>query len=213
MLQRLQDLDTWLFFAINSFRHTLLDTCMPTFSERWLLWFIGICVFSMWATYALRQKKTWANLKMVLFGLALTLGTAGVADIITYETKDATARLRPYHSLPFAFHRSREGDWVQNPPPGQFRPKTDRYDSFFSGHAAHSMVVAVSAATLCPPMSPVIFAMPLVVGYSRLYLGKHYPSDVICGWLIGLCMGLFARRFTHGLRETLWNAAKEKNRG
>lgn len=212
MLQRLQDLDTWLFFAINSFRHAFLDASMPTFSERWLLWFLGVCIFGMWATHALRQKKIWPNMKVVIFGLALVLGTAGVTDLITSEVKEASARLRPYHSLPFAFHRSREGDWVQNPDPAHFRPKTDRYDSFFSGHAANSMVVAVGAATLCPPMSPVILAMPVVVGYSRLYLGKHYPSDVLCGWLVGICTGLLARRLTRGLRASLWDEAKKKDR-
>lgn len=212
MLQRLQDLDTWLFFAINSCRHAFLDASMPTFSERWLLWFLGICMFGMWTTYALRQRKIWANLKPVFFGLAFILCTAGVTDIIVYEAKDATARLRPYHSLPFAFHRSHEGDWVQNPGPGQFKPKTERHDSFFSGHAANSMTVAVGAATLCPAMSPVILAMPLVVGYSRLYLGKHYPSDVLCGWLVGICTGLLARRLTRGLRKTLWGEAKKKDR-
>lgn len=212
MLQRFHDLDTWLFFAVNSSRHAFLDTSMPTFSERWLLWFIGMGVFGMWATYALRRKNILANMKAVLFGLVLILGTAGVTDILTNEVKRASGRLRPYHSLPGAFHRSHEGDWVQNPGPGLFTPKTVRFDSFFSGHAAQSMAAAIGAATLCPPMSPVILIMPLAVGYSRLYLGKHYPSDVLCGWLTGLGMGLLARRLTRNMRKTLWDEMKEADR-
>jgi undecaprenyl-diphosphatase len=33
----------------------------------------------------------------------------------------------------------------------------------------------------------------LLIGYSRIYLGLHYPSDVLCGFILGIILGSFSR--------------------
>jgi len=200
MIDAVPQWDRKIFYAINESRNEFFDAVMPVLSYTWLLWALGIAAFAIWAVRALRRKEKWKHLRPVLFSMALILATAGITDVVTMAVKSEIGRLRPYQKLPFANYLTHKG-WRQNP--AVFNPVKDRADSFFSGHASHSMAVAVTAVTLCPPLSPVIFVMPVVVGYSRVYLGKHYPSDVVCGWIAGALIALLARRFTRGLRNRL----------
>lgn len=200
MIQSVFHWDKDFFYAINGARNGIFDILMPVFSYTWLLWVMGILAFAAWGLAVYRGTKTWRSLKPVLFGIVLILGTAGVNETVTCVVKGEIGRLRPYQRLPFAYFQ-RDGVWQRNSE--TFTPWKHKADSFFSGHASHSMAVAVTVATLCPPLSPVIYAMPIVVGYSRIYLGKHYPSDVAAGWLIGASIALLARRLTRRIRDTL----------
>lgn len=73
--------------------------------------------------------------------------------------------------------------------------------SFASGHTACSFA---ASGVLCrffnKPLAVVTACYAVLVAYSRLYLGVHYPTDVLCGFLIGIIGSLvvyhfYARRF------------------
>ena len=59
--------------------------------------------------------------------------------------------------------------------------------SFASGHTTASFAAAgILARFLQKPFAAAVIAYSIIVGFSRLYLGVHYPTDVLCGMIIGL---------------------------
>ncbi|KFN40983.1 phosphatase PAP2 family protein [Arenimonas oryziterrae] len=78
------------------------------------------------------------------------------------------------------FARQRPSLWESIAPESTF--------SFPSGHAMGSMTLALAVVLLCWPtrwrwlVVSVSFALVLLIAASRLYLGVHYPSDILAGW-------------------------------
>ena len=83
------------------------------------------------------------------------------------------------------------------------RPFHDRHDhvvvgtrtldtSFPSGHTASSFAAAASLAVAYPGYAPLLLSLSTAVGFSRIYLGHHYPSDVAAGAIVGLAFGAAA---------------------
>ena len=75
--------------------------------------------------------------------------------------------------------------------------------SFPSGHAMLSAVIYLTLGALLTQVVPgrrskayvigVAIALTMVIGLSRVYLGVHYPSDVLAGWIVGAAWAIFCR--------------------
>ena len=81
-----------------------------------------------------------------------------------------------------------------------------RSASFPSGHAATSFACATVLAVLVPRAAPFLFVLAAAIAYSRLYVGVHWPLDVVAGAALGIATALLllsaARRLSRGRRRS-----------
>lgn len=77
--------------------------------------------------------------------------------------------------------------------------------SFFSGHAANSMATTVFVFLLLRKFYKhmyLLFLFPLIFAYSRIYLGLHFPIDILTGYFFGATFGiLFYKGYQSFLRR------------
>jgi undecaprenyl-diphosphatase len=106
------------------------------------------------------------------FALAVTLAVFA-ADGLSTALKQLLGRDRPY---------------VDHPLPAPLMTTTLDV-SFPSGHAATSFAGATVLAFAWPRWAPALYALALLIGASRVYVGVHYPGDVLAGALLGLLVG------------------------
>jgi len=115
----------------------------------------------------------------------LTLAAAVVADLVSRGLKDAVDRERPHL------------------PPGE--PHTlvplPTDPSFPSTHAIVAFACAVSIALAVPRLAVPVLVLAAAIAYSRVYLGVHYPLDVIAGAALGALIAIALRLLARGPRR------------
>ncbi len=74
---------------------------------------------------------------------------------------------------------------------GRSRPNNSlEKDSFPSGHSAFAFTMAMIAGKQYPDLKIPLYILATGTSFARIYLGRHYPSDVIVGSIIGMLVGL-----------------------
>ncbi len=172
MIEQIKVWDERLFLWLNQFHAPWMDPIMfmITKTELWIPLY-AILIYLIFKNY---KKEGW----LILVGIVITLV---MADMITYRfMKPYFLRLRPSHetSLESIIH-------IVNDYRGGLH-------GFASSHAANTTGVAFFIFLLFKNKYRwiwTIFVWAFAMSYSRIYLGVHYPGDILVGAVVGILCG------------------------
>lgn len=156
-MRRILTWDVLLFSFINrKWQCSLLDSIMPKMTH------LGGLKASIFICLSLLMGFQTLGKEVLL--------AMGGSQIIVQAAKKFLPRRRPFLTIPNTkiWHHLVLKDY-----------------SFPSGHTAASFSLTTVLAVSFPVYAPVVLPISLLVGVSRIYLGLHYPSDVIIGALLG----------------------------
>jgi undecaprenyl-diphosphatase len=177
MLEKILSLDQQTFIFLNGLGSDKFDVfwLFITKQSNWTPFFVTVLYFI--------HKKI--GTKQILFLILSIAVLVTFTDQTTNLIKNAVQRLRPCNNEEIM---------------ATIRiVKSSETFSFFSGHATNSMAVATFLFLLFKSKFKYLgflFLWPLIFAYSRIYLGLHYPLDIISGYIFGafsgfLCYKLF----------------------
>lgn len=167
----LDKLDKTIFLLLNSFNSPFWDRIMWIISGKltWVPLYLAI-IFLLSKQY---RRKMMVLIPVIILAVVIS------DQLSVHAFKEVFMRLRPCHepALEGMVHI------VNGKCGGKF--------GFVSSHAANSFSVAVISLLLVRRRwySVTIISWATIVGYSRIYLGVHYPGDVICGAILGAITG------------------------
>ena len=169
-------IDQQLLFWLNGSDSLFTDGVMTTLTAgtTWIPLYIALFYL------VLKNNETMAQVLLTIgCAAACVLVTAGITNLVI---KPLVARPRPCDDplIKYAV------DVVSGVSAGNY--------SFFSAHAANTSALVMFLALL---IRNKLFIVTMIIWsllncYTRLYLGVHYPSDILCGLLFGSLMGFMA---------------------
>lgn len=171
MLEYLNNLDVSLFLFINGFHNSLFDQIMLFVSAK----FFWIPLYLILLFFIIKEYKAKALLILVFIFLLILISD----QLSVHAFKNVFQRLRPCHSenLQLVVHMVAGCG-------GQY--------GFVSSHAMNSFALAAFVGALLSNYKWIpwmLYGWAGLTIYSRVYLGVHYPGDVIAGAILGMVVG------------------------
>lgn len=178
MLEKLQSLDASLLLFFNHLNNPVFDFLFYWISNKWV-W----VPFYGYLTYVLYTRHRRHFFTLLLFIAA----TIAVSDQISSSLiKDSVMRFRPCHDPMIAS----EVHIVNGYCGGLY--------GFVSSHASNVFTLTLFLNTYFRKrhlrLQGILIVWATVVSFSRIYLGAHFPGDVLCGAALGALIGLASAR-------------------
>ncbi|WP_405726839.1 phosphatase PAP2 family protein [Anaerotignum sp.] len=154
-----------LRWLMERFSHPVLDEMMRFVSSLGNKGMIWIAIGILLLLFGVKNKKRRNGGLLVLLSLAVNFLACNVI------LKPLVDRTRPYYVLDYT---------PLIPPVGD--------PSFPSGHTSASFAAATAIYAINKKWGIAAYIFAAVMGFSRLYLGVHFPTDVVCGAILGTVM-------------------------
>ena len=169
LLDEIRDVDQRVFTAVADYHSPVLDRTLPDLSIAASYSRIWIGISAVLMVFGGRRERIAAAEGLVAVAL-----TSFLANLVL---KRAFPRTRPSAPVP----SERE------------LPDPDS-SSFPSGHSASGAAFSGTVGRALPATWAPLNALAALIGFSRVYTGVHYPSDVAAGWVLGKAVASLVRR-------------------
>jgi undecaprenyl-diphosphatase len=172
MLETIKALDESLFLSLNALHNSFFDRLMWLFSE--MLYWVPLYVWFLWMLYKRYPTQYWTVLVAIILMIV-------ASDQICNLVKESVMRLRPSQDP----HLQAMVHTINGYRGGMY--------GFYSGHASNAFTVALFMITTIAKerkyIIPIALTYAILTAYSRVYLGVHYPGDILMGAIMGTLLG------------------------
>lgn len=173
-METLSNIDSDLFLFLNGLHANWMDKVMVLLTDMWA-WFPLYLLLIYWTVKQYGKRCWWVFLAVALVVLCTD-------QLASHVCKPVFQRLRPCYNADFQ-------DLIHLPK----GLAGGRY-GFVSSHAANTFGVAAFLTPALWKYRPwaaiVLYLWAFISSYSRIYIGYHYPGDILCGALLGILIGL-----------------------